>query len=512
MSKTYFAYIRVSTKKQGNGASLTEQKSAITAFAQRNGLQIVRWFSEKRTAAKAGRREFTEMLRELRAGRAAGVIIHKVDRSARNGRDWVEIGDLVDEGVEVRFAHDDLDIRTRGGRLTADIQAVIAADFIRNNREEVKKCMYGWLKQGHYPWPAPPGYLNQGKRRLKAIDPIHGPLVVAGFELYASGQYSIETLAAEMARQGLTTRTGRALSRDSISKMLRNPFYAGTIRIQRTGAVFEGKHVPLVTRKLFDKVQAILDGRVFPRNGEQEIRLRRLIRCASCPRTLTGEIHKGHTYYRCHSRTCPKVSINEAAAETVILSNLALLEFDDGELKDIRDIVATLIAEDARTNDLRVSRAERDLANIADRLDRLTDAMIDGLIDKEAFNERKASLIVQRQRLQEAQAANSPVPFWASVLERFEHGNAALQSYISGSNAEKREVLISVGSNMLAHGKNLDFTMAFPFSELLNWRAHVNGGPPHAQVRTCAGSRGEIAGLLTGLALQTPSAKLGSLQ
>lgn len=125
MSKTYFAYIRVSTKKQGNGASLTEQKSAITAFAQRNGLQVVKWFSEKRTAAKAGRREFTEMLRELRRGRAAGVIIHKVDRSARNGRDWVEIGDLVDEGVEVRFAHDDLDIRTRGGRLTADIQAVI---------------------------------------------------------------------------------------------------------------------------------------------------------------------------------------------------------------------------------------------------------------------------------------------------------------------------------------------------------------------------------------------------
>jgi site-specific DNA recombinase len=483
MKKTYFAYVRVSTKKQGNGASLTEQKSAIAAFARRNGLQIIKWFSEKRTAAKAGRREFTEMVRELRKGHASGVIIHKVDRSARNGRDWVEIGDLVDEGVEVRFAHDDLDIRTRGGRLTADIQAVIAADFIRNNREEVKKCMYGWLKQGHYPWPAPPGYLNQGKRRLKAIDPINGPLVAAAFDLYGTGRYSVDTLAGEMARQGLTTRTGRPLSHNSVAKLLRNPFYAGTIRIQRTGAVFEGKHTPLISRALFDRVQAILDGRVFPRTAEREFRFRRLIRCAACPRTLTAEVQRGHTYYRCHSKTCRGVSISEQTIDELAQQTLALLEFDDRELKDVRDIITTLLADQTQADESRADRTERDLANIADRMDRLTDAMIDGLIDQAAFNERKASLIAQRQRLQEALLDSDSPSFWTSILEKFEHGSVALQSYISGSVAEKREILISLGSNMFANEKSIDFSMPFPFSELMKWRLDTNGGP--YRIRTC---------------------------
>jgi hypothetical protein len=39
----------------------------------------------------------------------------------------------------VHFANDSLDLNTRGGRLSADIQAVVAADYIRNLREEAKK-------------------------------------------------------------------------------------------------------------------------------------------------------------------------------------------------------------------------------------------------------------------------------------------------------------------------------------------------------------------------------------
>ena len=55
-----------------------------------------------------------------------------------------------------------LDLNTRGGRLSADIQAVVAADFIRNLREETKKGFYGRLKQGLYPICAPIGYLDRG--------------------------------------------------------------------------------------------------------------------------------------------------------------------------------------------------------------------------------------------------------------------------------------------------------------------------------------------------------------
>jgi site-specific DNA recombinase len=72
----YLAYIRVSTARQGErGVSLQEQHDAIASYAQRNHLEISRWFEERETAAKRGRPIFMEMLKIFRSGKARGVLI-----------------------------------------------------------------------------------------------------------------------------------------------------------------------------------------------------------------------------------------------------------------------------------------------------------------------------------------------------------------------------------------------------------------------------------------------------
>jgi len=206
----YYAYIRVSTQKQGQkGSSLQEQRAAIEAYARRHNLSITEWFEERETAAKRGRRVFNRLLKQLERNKAAGVIIHKVDRSARNLRDWADLGILMDRGIRVYLAHEDLDLTSRGGRLSADIQAVIAADYIRNLREEVLKGFYGRLKQGFYPLRAPLGYLDNGKAKPKTLDPATAPHIRAAFELYASGQFTLEALVEELDARGLRNRHGR---------------------------------------------------------------------------------------------------------------------------------------------------------------------------------------------------------------------------------------------------------------------------------------------------------------
>jgi site-specific DNA recombinase len=121
--KPCFGYIRVSTAKQGEGVSLDAQRDAIMAFASRENLAVVRWFEERETAAKKGRPVFNQMLRLLKRGGARGLIMHKIDRSARNLRDWSVVTELPDVGIDVYIATETLDFRSRGGRLTADIQA-----------------------------------------------------------------------------------------------------------------------------------------------------------------------------------------------------------------------------------------------------------------------------------------------------------------------------------------------------------------------------------------------------
>ena len=298
MKKSYFAYVRVSTVKQGErGSSLTEQKSAIEAYAVRGGLPITGWFEEMETAAKQGRRQFTQMLAKLRSGHADGLIIHKIDRSARNLRDWADLGDLIDRGVDVRFVNDNFDMLTRGGRLSADIQAVVAADYIRNLREEVKKGLYGRLKQGIYPFAAPVGYCNTGKGNLKAIDPIKGPVIRYLFERYASNTVSFEDLRQEMANKGLSSANGKPLVPNSLSLILNNPYYMGVIRIRRSGETFPGGHEPLITKDLYQRVQAILRAKSAPKAKKHQFLLRQIVKCANCNvRTLTGEIQKSHAY------------------------------------------------------------------------------------------------------------------------------------------------------------------------------------------------------------------------
>src|ERR1700716_3348193 len=113
----FYAYTRVSTLKQGEkGVSLQEQHSAIALYAEQQGLQIAEWFEERLTAAKKGRPLFAMMMKGLRTGSAQGVIIHKIDRGARNLRDWTDLGDLIDAGVAVHFANESLDLHSRGGR------------------------------------------------------------------------------------------------------------------------------------------------------------------------------------------------------------------------------------------------------------------------------------------------------------------------------------------------------------------------------------------------------------
>src|SRR5258708_12427698 len=146
------------------------------------------------------------MLKLLRVGKASGVILHKIERSARNLKDWADLGELIDSGVEVHFANESLDLHSRGGRLSADIQAVVAADYIRNLREETIKGFYGRLKQGLYPRPALIGYTDQGSGLPKLTDPVQAPLIRIAFEKYSTGNYNLHKLTDQIRQLGLRHR------------------------------------------------------------------------------------------------------------------------------------------------------------------------------------------------------------------------------------------------------------------------------------------------------------------
>jgi len=137
--------------------------------------------------------------------------------------------------------------------------------------------------------------------QVKAPDPKMARLVREAFELYATGLYSLPRLVEEMYARGLRNRRGSRVSLNGMSTMLNNSFYVGLIRLRKSGECFPGLHSPLVSKRVYDTVQRILDGKTVARTHRHEFAYSRMIRCALCGRTAMAEIQKGNTYYRCHT-------------------------------------------------------------------------------------------------------------------------------------------------------------------------------------------------------------------
>lgn len=479
--KQYFAYTRVSTQKQGEGVSLEAQRDVIDAYAKRSDLVISRWFEEKVTAAKIGRPVFNTMVKELRSGKAEGIIVHKIDRSTRNFADWARLGDLVDAGFDLRIATESLDLGTRGGRLSADIQVVFAAEYIRNLRDETMKGMRGRLKQGYCPWGAPFGYRNNGGGKLKTVDPRTGPIVARVFELYASGQYSLASLAAELKRLELRGSSGLPLSKHSLELMLANPFYCGVLKLASTGETFDGRHEPLIPVSLFRRVQDIKAGRTGPKLTRHDFLFRGALRCDLCDRSITGELQKGHTYYRCHTPDCPTKSTREEAIDQAVAGMLRNLLLPDADQRRLMAQVETFFRSQPVIAVRDTTKAR--LTQARERLSSLTDALIDKHIDASIFTPKKEALLLDIKQLEQEMAAPARATTSNDLSNFFELTKSLARTYEIAEPAEKRQILGLVSSNLRLAPKELVVEPANWLVPLESSVADPSGDPPCHVVR-----------------------------
>ena len=486
-SKRYFSYVRVSTARQGQtSTSLTEQLAAIERYALRWNLQIVKQYEEKETAAKQGRPVFLEMLKALRKGIADGVIIHKIDRSARNLKDWADLGSLIDSGLEVHFANESIDLQSRGGRLSADIQAVVAADYIRNLREEVRKGFYGRLKQGLYPMPAPIGYVDKGQGQAKEPHPLHAPLVKKAFELYATGNWSIAALVRKMDELGLRNRNGNRVTKNGMITMLKNNFYAGLIEIEKTGEIFAGQHERVVSQSLFDRVRKVFSGKKIDKKQTHFFIYRRLIACRHCSYKLIAERQKGYVYYRCQTRDCPQKTMREETVEKQFLTILKQLRFTEEENCYMKKVLAHRHQESESLKETRRKTLELRLEQCCQRLSKLTDAFVDGAIERELFIQKKNSLIIEKQRLKEelAELETGKDDAMEKTKKILEQANQAYISYKQAIEQEKREMVKIVTLNFFVAGKNVTIKLHYPFELIANRHKSTNGGAQRDVPRT----------------------------
>ena len=104
---------------------------------------------------------------------------------------------------------------------------------------------------------------------------------------------------------------------------------------------------------------------------------------------------------------------------------------------------------------------------LTERLTRLTDAYLDGTIEKELFEERKAAILFDRQAIQGSTDAiernERSIP---QLVEAFlERAGTASSLFQTGSIAQKRRMVKTVSSNLSLSETNKEISSALQISE-----------------------------------------------
>ncbi|MEN3976610.1 recombinase zinc beta ribbon domain-containing protein [Emcibacter sp. SYSU 3D8] len=249
-----------------------------------------------------------------------------------------------------------------------------------------------------------------------------------------------------------------------LAEILRRNFYIGLFELR--GETYAGLHEPLISKRLFDQVQGMLDGKLYARPVQHDFLYRRMVRCTCCGYHLIGERQKGHVYYRCHTKGCRTTSVRETRLEEVVTGLLEKVSFEDKEAAALMDIAGRNEAAAVKAMDAARQSREFRIKQIDLRLSRLTDAFLDGAVDQTLFQEKKRDLLDEQLRLrEELDRANSATQH-EQVVNFLELVTGLQQSYILAETEEKRGILKSTTSNLAVAGKNVEIALFSPYQEI----------------------------------------------
>ena len=468
----YFIYARKSTDDEDRQVlSIEAQLKELREYAHRENLVVIKEVVEAKTAKKPGRPLFNDMILAIERGLAEGILTWHPDRLARNSVDGGRIIYLVDQKVikDLRFPTLRFDNNAQG-KFMLSIVFGQSKYYIDALSENIRRGIRLKLSKGIWPQWAPIGYLNDRKTRTIIIDEDKAPFIKRVFELYSTGECSLEDIRNKINPLGLTGRKDKSLSISQYQTMLKNPLYYGVFRYK--GEVYEGTHQPIITKKLFDRCQGVM--RLRGKHKEPQIKkfvFRGLMKCGECGRSITAELQKDHIYYRCTKRltNCKQKYVREEELAAQITKFIQKVSLSDEWTKWIieeleRDRNSSLLSSQSQQQNL-----ESKIKEIDAKISKLIDVYLEGALTLEEYQAKKESFINEKKKLQEsvrdfAAGSNSwfePARDFVTLLNRAEY------AVKEGNLESQKEFLEKIGSNFILKERRLVFSSEAPYRGLL---------------------------------------------
>ena len=422
-AKRAVIYLRVSTSRQATrngeaeGYSIPAQRDACTRKVADLGAEVVREFVDAGASARsADRPGLQELLTYVTEGGVDYVIVHKLDRLARDRADDVMIlAKIQTAGATLVSVTEQID-DTPAGMLMHNIFAGMAEFYSRNLANEAKKGIAQKAMRGGTHGVAPIGYVNTLTRiegldiKGVAFDEEKAEHVRWAFQTYAGGHWSISTLRDELEERGLRSRTtakyvGTPLNNSQVHRMLSNPYYAGKIRHREL--IYDGAHEALVDDETWYHVQEVLAGRRIAgdRSWRHTHYLKGSLFCGRCG----GRMGYGHSrgkggvysYFFCLGRhtgrtdcDLPYVGVEKIEEEVGRIWKTQV-QFTKQMITEVGELArASLDARQEQDQSLLANQRQR-LLKLERKKQKLIDAYLDEAIPVEDLKLRQAAVLAE---------------------------------------------------------------------------------------------------------------------
>lgn len=423
-------YIRRSREEQSE-YSPEAQERQCRLYCELQGYVLHKIYVDDDYSGRlADRPAFERMLHDARLGKVKVIVVHKLDRYARNAALLLRtIEELERLGVRFVSVSEQVDFSTPMGRMVLTTLAGVAEYYSNNLGTETRKGLQEKAQQGGWVGPVPLGYCKNTSGQL-VPDEQYAPVVQRIFSDYASGIQSYTSIADSLNTEGYRTLNGKLFGRETIRTILRNRAYLGYVSC--SGVEYAGQHTPLISTETWAAAAQVRSGRQSGNHGQHTIRsgglLTNIIYCAHCGERLWYHRSAHNRYYRCSGlshRTCSAPMSRADLVEQQALDLLNHLVLPADLLNDV--VAAAELLLQQRETTPRITPE-----HIQERLRRLgVSYRLGDLKDHDYLDERA--------RLQSLLAS---VPAPIQNLHQAAHALATLGNWLNAANQNDRRTIV----------------------------------------------------------------------
>ena len=425
-------YTRVSTDEQAQtGFSLRHQEEALRKYCEIKGYKVANHFQDDFSAKTFNRPEWAKLSEFVKRNRKVIdlILFTKWDRFSRNAEQaYTVIRQMAEKGVQVTSTEQPLDLTVPENKAMLSFYLILPE--IENDKISLRTIdgMRRASKEGCFLNRLPYGYDRlriDGKASL--ISNSDAIVVKKAYEEVAKGIEPVEKI-----RKSLKKEYGCRLEKQQFYNMLKNVVYKGCIKIREykkeDEEIILGLHKPIVSDKLFDKVQDVLLGRKrnakMPSVVNENFPLKKNLICPVCNKQITGSKSKGNGgfYYYYHCKSKCKVRYKKDEVDNSILEILGKISFSNDVKSLYKAILESSIGKRANNTKSKLNKLKDELNTIDEMIENAEDKLM-----KDEINSIQFDRITNRYYAKKNECENSLIELSSNKDNSKKHIDKSLE-------------------------------------------------------------------------------------